>query len=216
MMRIGVIYGLFCLECDPLKVRYVGKTIQNPRDRLTRHKLDARKGSPYPVHRWIRKHIDHGINVETLMQAPEERLSSLEVKEISLRRSKGEADLNLRDGGEGFTSKTASDLWASPGHRDKISAKRHIIDAATSRRLKEQWKDVQYREKQVAASKGPNPKKALKGSSNGNSKITEKDVKEIRQRVAEGEYASYIAPEYGISQSMISLIVRKESWRHVV
>jgi hypothetical protein len=52
-----------------------------------------------------------------------------------------------------------------------------------------------------------------KGSAHSNSKLTDKQVNEIRKRYAKGEFQVPLAKEYGVSQRVISLIVRGESYK---
>lgn len=68
-----------------------------------------------------------------------------------------------------------------------------------------------------------NRDKARKGRANPpfgerepNHKLTEADVRQIRQRYAAGNVRQRdIAADYGISQRLVSLIVRREAWRHI-
>jgi hypothetical protein len=53
------------------------------------------------------------------------------------------------------------------------------------------------------------------GSSNGNAKLTEDTVRDIRARLAAGEQQRALAAAYGASQSTIGLIARRITWRHV-
>ena len=46
-------------------------------------------------------------------------------------------------------------------------------------------------------------------------KVTETDVQEIRCRAREGETQRFLAAEFDMSQSNVSLIVRRERWGHV-
>ncbi len=57
-------------------------------------------------------------------------------------------------------------------------------------------------------------KRALKGSENPRSKITEKDVIKIRKLGATGIAHYKLAKKFNISRSSISTIIRKESWKH--
>src|SRR6185503_14952426 len=60
---------------------------------------------------------------------------------------------------------------------------------------------------------GRGPAVASPGESNGSAKLTKKQVDEIRRDYAKGnESQQKIAMRYGMSQQMISNIVRKESW----
>ena len=57
---------------------------------------------------------------------------------------------------------------------------------------------------------------ACKGSVNGNSKLTESDVIEIRKLYESKLMNQYtLADKYNVSQTCIGSIVRKQTWRHV-
>lgn len=56
---------------------------------------------------------------------------------------------------------------------------------------------------------------ALPGSSNGNAKLSEYQVQEILAACADGEPQRAVAGRYGISQGLVSLIVRGKAWTHV-
>jgi hypothetical protein len=54
-----------------------------------------------------------------------------------------------------------------------------------------------------------------RGERHGNAKLTDGQVREIRERVAAGELQRLIAADYGVNISIISLIARGEAWGHV-
>lgn len=55
-----------------------------------------------------------------------------------------------------------------------------------------------------------------RGSSNGASKLTEDQVRTIRQKYASGGVRQVdLAAEFGCNQHNISLIIRREKWAHV-
>lgn len=55
-----------------------------------------------------------------------------------------------------------------------------------------------------------------KGSSNGRAKITESDVVAIRHAVSSGASTKLeLAAKYGVSDTAISFIVLRRTWRHV-
>lgn len=55
-----------------------------------------------------------------------------------------------------------------------------------------------------------------KGETVNTNKLTEQQVREIRDRFKNGETnKSALAREYGVSNPMIGLIVRGKSWRHL-
>ena len=54
------------------------------------------------------------------------------------------------------------------------------------------------------------------GSSHPNSKLSEEDVMQIRERYARGGVSQQqIADEYGVSQFTISTVVRRKWWKQV-
>lgn len=54
-----------------------------------------------------------------------------------------------------------------------------------------------------------------RGSRSGTSKLTERQVAEIRRRQAAGELHRVLAAEYGVSRVTITNIVTGRTWRHV-
>ena len=54
-----------------------------------------------------------------------------------------------------------------------------------------------------------------RGSRSGTSKLTERQVVEIRARQAAGELHRVLAAEYGVSRTTITQIVSGKTWRHV-
>lgn len=55
----------------------------------------------------------------------------------------------------------------------------------------------------------------LPGSANGCARLTEDDIPVIRELCARGCPQRDVAAVFGVSQPMISLIVRREKWAHV-
>lgn len=53
------------------------------------------------------------------------------------------------------------------------------------------------------------------GSRNGQARLTEQQVREIRARAAAGEQQKVLAREFGVAPITVSNIVRLKSWRHV-
>jgi len=54
-----------------------------------------------------------------------------------------------------------------------------------------------------------------KGANNPNSKLTEDDVRTIRQKKAEGVTHNVLAEEYGVTKTTISQIYNRKLWAHV-
>jgi len=64
--------------------------------------------------------------------------------------------------------------------------------------------------------KRPPPNNPNYGSKNGAAKLTEADIPRIIALYQTGTYHQrHLAEMYGVSQRMISLIVRREKWQHV-
>lgn len=62
----------------------------------------------------------------------------------------------------------------------------------------------------------PDENKENQGSGNGQSKLTEKDVKEIREKYHnEDVYQKHLAEEYGITRGSVGDLVRGDTWKHV-
>lgn len=93
---MGAVYALLDSEES---IRYVGLTHGNAYFRLRTHINSARRGSQYPVHRWIRKH-DYEVQVAVLEIDPPDILLA-EQQWIADRRAAGDRLLNCTDGGEG-------------------------------------------------------------------------------------------------------------------
>jgi len=53
------------------------------------------------------------------------------------------------------------------------------------------------------------------GENHANSKLNNSQIKEIRERYANGEYQMPLAKEFGVSQRCISLIVRGETYKWI-
>jgi len=60
-----------------------------------------------------------------------------------------------------------------------------------------------------------NPGTVLKGEQIGNSKLTSDEVREIRLASLNGVLGSVLAAQFGISPSMITMIISRKRWKHV-
>jgi len=57
----------------------------------------------------------------------------------------------------------------------------------------------------------------VKGTANGNAKLTEDQVREIRRLYATGEFSlQELALQFGLSKGEIWRIVRRKTWKHVL
>ena len=55
-----------------------------------------------------------------------------------------------------------------------------------------------------------------KGVTNGQSKLSEDDVKNIRRRFGNGEFGTIIAKDYGVSPGLIYHIKNGKAWKHTI
>lgn len=58
--------------------------------------------------------------------------------------------------------------------------------------------------------------KGAKGTANAKAKLADEQVKVIRDRYASGAKQVHLAAEYGVTQGLIGMIVRKEIWTHLI
>lgn len=112
--RIASIYAL--TDPDSGVVRYVGRTIGCPKQRLRRHLGDARRGARTWVARWLAK-LDAEPGLLLLEECSPERSASAETLWIAFFRRAGIALTNLTDGGDGGRG-----LRHGPEARAKIGA----------------------------------------------------------------------------------------------
>jgi len=59
------------------------------------------------------------------------------------------------------------------------------------------------------------PELLKRGSEHPNAKLTEIEVREIRRKREEGRTLTSLGDEYGVSFSLIHLIVKRRYWRHI-
>lgn len=87
-----IIYGL---HNGDERIRYVGKTLRGPMQRLLDHVKDARDGSQRPVHTWIMQQEEVFVKILDECETHEE-LDTREMELIKQHRAQGDADLNTR------------------------------------------------------------------------------------------------------------------------
>jgi hypothetical protein len=58
-------------------------------------------------------------------------------------------------------------------------------------------------------------KRSAKGEKHGNSKLTERMVKNIREQYQSGKTLSQIAPQFSVTDGCIQAIVKRRTWRHL-
>lgn len=63
--------------------------------------------------------------------------------------------------------------------------------------------------------KGPDTRQHARGTRNGAAKLTEADIREIRRLAAEGVPQRTLAGRLGVTETAISDVVRRRTWKHV-
>lgn len=118
--------------------------------------------------------------------------------------------INKTDGGEGAAGAIKSQI-----HRDKI---RNSLKGKPSPKSK-YVKSSKYRASSTGIVKTEDQKKLCSinstGSKNGNSKLTEVLVKEIRHLISEKIRYIVIAKKYSISVHTVTAIKAKKIWKHI-
>lgn len=59
------------------------------------------------------------------------------------------------------------------------------------------------------------PERYPSGEKHHSTKLTEQDIRDIRQRHAHGEMQAALAREYGISRASLNNIVLRKTWKHI-
>jgi len=57
--------------------------------------------------------------------------------------------------------------------------------------------------------------RSTRGDRNGNAKLTEEDIRDIRRRAGKGKSQRALAREYGVSEGTIWGIIHRKTWKHV-
>jgi len=61
-----------------------------------------------------------------------------------------------------------------------------------------------------------NPERLARGESHGQARVTEGDVRVIRERYKDGEKLSQLARDFRITYQAVGRIVRREVWKSIV
>jgi len=89
---------------------YVGKTVQTPQHRWSKHLSRARKGSTLPFHQAIRKYGEENFSFEVLAQLHDHAaLYKAEQDFIALLQTRSPNGYNLTDGGPGTFGRVYSE-----------------------------------------------------------------------------------------------------------
>lgn len=187
----GSIYGLHCI-CHPEDgVRYVGRTIRPVHKRLVQHKGQAKRGSEYPVHRWIRKHGEENVFAQTLEQTDDyQNLSEMEGRWIENMAQSGSRLLNMASIEDGKLL-----------YRHSVETRAKISAGQLGKKIPQSVIDFR--------------REAFSGEGNGMSKLTADEVVEICTLIWESIPLKDIADIYGVRPSQITRIAKGERWKSV-
>lgn len=186
-----VIYGLKC-KCHPERgIRYVGQSSKTARARFHQHTYAARKGKPWVVAKWMRKHGIENIAYEVLEVVEEE--GDLDVRETY-----------WIDHLHTMTKFGGCNVW--PGG-SSIRGYKHSPDSLARRKGRKHSEET--RKKLSDANRGK------VGELSSNSKLTNKGVKDIKERLFNGDTSYSISREMGLSKSTIHYIEIGRTWAHV-
>lgn len=107
-----------------------------------------------------------------------------------------------------------SDMVKSPSRPEHSRDKGHVLHKCDNRRCcnPHHFMIGSYADNQRDAYQ-KRRREQPKGEKHVNAKLTNEQANQIRQRYAAGEYQVPLAKEFGVSQRVISLIVRGETYR---
>lgn len=239
---LGRIYLIMNIINDK---KYVGQTIQNGKRRFHAHKRVALKEkSQLPLHRAIRKYGIENFRYEILEECDSiGALNAAESKWILELRTYGSHGYNCTTGGEGFIvsdetkqkmSQSRIGMKLSDEHRKAISegiigennpfyGKTHSEE--TIEKIKKTLKGQMDGENNPFYGKHHSEESKNKmsvshigkqvGEKHPRSKLTEKDVLEIRVAVEGGTSRLELACKYGVGKTAIDKIVTRKTWSHI-
>lgn len=87
----------------------------------------------------------------------------------------------------------------------------HLCDVRACVNPSHLWEGTHYENDQDALEKG----RIAHGARHYNAKLTERDVREIRELISRGSSQRAVAKSFGVTQSNISHIIRGARWAHV-
>ena len=107
-----------------------------------------------------------------------------------------------------------SDLVATPSRPTHSWDSGHVLHKCDNRRCcnPQHFKIGSYADNQLDAYKKKR-RTQPQGQHHVNAKLTSEQAEQIRRRYAAGEYQVPLAKEYGVSQQVVSLIIRGKAYR---
>lgn len=198
------IYGYVYMIVNTVNDKpYIGKTV-NINKRMNRHRYNARDGEISHLYNAIRKYGEDKFIYYILEEAySEKELYDLEIYYIELYDTYRGYGYNQSAGGDGHPS-GKEHPWFGRKHTEET--KKKIGDAHRNKIVTNETRN------RLSESK----KGKVKGESNSNSKLKEKDVLEIIDLLNSKKYKQQeIADMYNVSQSAITKIKCGRSWNYL-
>lgn len=108
-MSTVTVYGLSSSEDD--KIRYVGQTTRELKQRLIHHLYDAKTLNKIHKSNWIKKVLNDGYKINIFIIEENAIWAESEIKWIKYYRDEGIDLVNTTDGGEGVVGYVRDDAW---------------------------------------------------------------------------------------------------------
>lgn len=185
-------------------IRYVGQTTKDVHERLGRHQKTARFGSNYPVHRWMRKHVD----VELIVLVDDAVWDVDEIAQIEKLRLDGLVLLNCNAGGFGMRD-------PSPETRAKMSAAKIGRPASeeTRQRMSAALKGRSRNNGHLGMKRSEATKQKMRGANNSAAKITLKTARRIKN-MSKNTNSLRISRSLDLPYGLVYAVVSGRSWAH--
>ena len=226
-----IIYGL--LDPETQQLRYVGYTSNKIKRYSKHHSLKVLANDFSHKANWIKSLIAKGLKAEMMIIeefATAEELPEAEIKYISNYRNVGYDLTNSTDGGEGQqnpSEETRKKMGSGQrGKPSPMKGKKHTAEAKqkmseSHKGLPSSWVGRKHtdeaRKKQSESHIGkPSWRKGKTGFISKRRKLTNEQVKQIREEYKPGDNKTKIAEKYNIDRSCISDILENKIYKEVV
>jgi group I intron endonuclease len=216
--------GVYTITHDSGKV-YVGSSV-DIRRRWQHHRRHLRRGSHSNSHlqaAWT-KHGEDSFTFAVVEIAERGALIAREQAWLDDLRPFGDRGFNLSPSAytlRGFKFSDDQRANVSRALKGKPKSAEHRANMWGSREVTPEFRERMAangragRGKPKAADHRSKIGAAQTGSANHAAKLTEAAVREIRARLAAGESGRHLASEYGVAESVVSLIKSGRAWKHV-
>lgn len=227
------------LTYDPSQeIRYVGLSSRGDKrikDHLRTYNRPSYKSYDKALYRWIRKHYGQ-VTFEVLEECSKEDLLLVEMKWISIIKSRGHRLFNATEGGDGFATyvptpehrkKMAENLprypagpghpcYGRPGTGKGMLGKTHSAETKRKIGVKHAGKTLsdEHKRKISVSGKGKGGRDTS-GERHPQARLTEADVINIRLLRADGASLKDLATRFGVTTTSISRICLRQSWVHI-